>query len=81
MAGDAAEQRAEGGVAGAASVEAEDELVEVGLQMPASQAVIAAQGPDFEVGEDAVRPRQDDIGGHLADDMRIMVDGGSAGPG
>jgi hypothetical protein len=67
-----AEQRAEGGMASAASVEAEDELVEVGLQMPAPQAVIDAQGPDFEVGEDAVRPRQDNMGGHFADHMRIM---------
>ena len=58
MAGGDAEQGAEGGVAGAAAIEAEDELVEVGLEMPAAQAVIDAQGPDLEVGEDAVHPGQ-----------------------
>ena len=46
MAGGDAEQRAEGGVARAAAVEAKDEFVEVGLEMPAAQAVIDAQSPD-----------------------------------
>ena len=41
-----AEERAEGGVSGAASVEAEDELVEVGLEVFAAQAVIDAERPD-----------------------------------
>ncbi len=41
-----AEQRAERGVASAASVETEGEFVEVGLQMPAAQAVVDAQGPE-----------------------------------
>ncbi len=45
MAGGDAEQGAEGGGAGAAAVEAEDELVEIGLEMLAAQAVIDAQGP------------------------------------
>src|SRR5260370_8016234 len=66
---------------GAAAVEAEDELVEVGLKMPAAQAVVDAQGPDLEVGEDAVHPGQDDVGGHFADDMGIVFDAGSAGVG
>lgn len=43
------EEAAEGGMAGSAAVEAEDELVEIGLQMLASEAVIDAQGPGFEV--------------------------------
>ena len=81
MAGGDAEQGAEGGMPGAAAVEAEDELVEIGLEMLAAQAVIDAQGPDLEVGEDAVHPGQDDMGGHLADDMGIVVDAGSAGIG
>ena len=81
MAGGDAEQGAEGGVAGAAAVEAEDELVEVGLEMPAAQAVIDAQSPDLEVGEDPVHPGQHDMGGHLADDMGIVTDAGSAGIG
>ena len=79
MGGGDAEQRAEGGMPGAAAVEAEDELVEIGLQVLAAQAVVDAQGPDLEVGEDAVRPRQHDMGGHVADDMGIVSDAGSAG--
>ena len=45
MAGGDAEQGAEGGVPGAPAVEAKDEFVEVGLEIPAAQAVIDAQGP------------------------------------
>ncbi len=44
--------------------------------MRTAQAVVDAQGPDFEVGEDAVDPGQDDMGGDLADDMRIVSDAG-----
>ena len=40
MGGGDAEQRAEGGMPGAAAVEAEDELVEIGLQVLAAQAVV-----------------------------------------
>ena len=79
VAGGDAEQGAEGGVAGSAAVEAKDELVEVGLEMLAAQAVIDAQGPDLEVGEDPVHPWQDNMGGHFADDTRIVADAGSAG--
>jgi len=79
VAGGDAEQGAEGGVPGAAAVEAEDELIEVGLEVLAAQPVIDAQGPDLEVGEDPVNPRQDDVGGHLADDMGIVGDAGGAG--
>src|SRR5260370_26851289 len=64
---------------GAPAVEAEDEFIEVGLQVLAAQPVVDAQRPDFEVGEDAVNPRQDDMGGHLADDMGIVGDAGGAG--
>src|SRR3954454_21839872 len=74
-----AEERAEGGVSGAAPVEAEDELVEVGVEVFAPQAVIDAERPALEVGEDAVGPGQHDMGGHAADDMRIMRDAGSTG--
>src|ERR671932_1340712 len=74
-----AEERAEGGVPGATSVEAEDELVEVGLEVFATQAVIDAEGPALEVGEDAVGPGQHDMGGHATDDMRIVRDAGSTG--
>jgi hypothetical protein len=46
VAGGDAEHGAEGGVPGAAAIESEDELVEVGLELLAAQAVIDAQGPD-----------------------------------
>src|SRR3954447_6956870 len=58
-----AEKRAEGGVPGAASIEAEDELVEVGLEVFATQAVIDAERPALEIhfvarmgGMDALSP-------------------------
>ena len=57
MAGANAEKGAEGGVPGAAAVEAEDELIKIGLKVLAAQAVIDAERPDLEVGEDAVHPR------------------------
>jgi hypothetical protein len=68
-------------VPGAAAVEAEDELVETGLEMLAAQAVVDTQDPDLEVGEDPVHPGQYDVGRHLADDMGIVADAGSAGIG
>jgi O-6-methylguanine DNA methyltransferase len=51
----------------------------VGLQVFAAQAVIDAERPTFEVGEDAVRPRQDEVGGHRAYDVRLVDDAGGAG--
>src|SRR5207247_11117025 len=57
VAGGDAEQGAEGGLPGAAAVEAEDELIEVGLNVLATPAVIDAERPDLEVGENAVHPR------------------------
>jgi hypothetical protein len=43
------EQRPEGGVSGVAAIEAEDELVEVGSQMLATQPVVDPERPTFEV--------------------------------
>ena len=57
MAGGDAEQRAKCGVPGTAALEAEDELVEIGLQMLAAQAVVDTQRPDLEVREDAATNR------------------------
>ena len=54
MGGGDAEEGSERGVPGAATVEAEDELVEIGLKVFAAQAVVDAQGPDLEVGENPV---------------------------
>src|SRR6267378_8581845 len=76
-----AEQGAERGVSGTAAVEAEDELVEIGLQMLAAQAVVDTQRPDLEVREDAVHPGQDDVGSHLTNDVGVVFDAGSAGIG
>src|SRR4051812_20185084 len=74
-----AEERAEGGVSGATSVEAEDELVKVGLEVFSAQAMIDTERPALEIGEDAVGPGQHDMGGHAANDMRIVPDAGSTG--
>ena len=65
-----AERGAEGNVPGTAAIEA-GELVEVGLQALLAQAVVDAERPGFQVGEDAVGLRQDDVGGHRADDVRV----------
>src|SRR6516164_6814370 len=64
---------------GAPAIEAENKLIEVGLEVLAAQPVIDAQGPDLEVGKDPVDPRQHDVSGHLADDVGIMGDAGGAG--
>ena len=63
---------------GAPAVEAEDEFIEVGLEVFAAQPVIDAQGPDLEVGEDPVNPREHDVGRDLANDMGIVGDAGGA---
>jgi len=41
-----AEQGSEGGVPGAPAVEAEDEFIEVGLEVLAALPLVGAQGPD-----------------------------------
>ncbi len=75
------EERCAAGMAIAAPVEAEDELVETGLDMSAAQAVIDAERPGFEVGEDPMDPGQDDVGGHGTDDMGLVPDVLGAGIG
>ena len=56
-----------------AAIEAENEFVEVGLEVLAAQAVIDTQCPGFEIGKDAVGPGEHDMSRHLADRMRIVV--------
>ena len=56
MAGGDAEQSAKTGMPVMAAIEAENEFVEVGLEVLAAQAMIDAQRPGFEVGKDAVGP-------------------------
>src|SRR5260370_9418750 len=41
--------------------------------------MVDAQGPDLEVGEDPVDPGQDDMSGHLTDDMGLVGEAGGAG--
>jgi hypothetical protein len=53
---DEGEQGSKGGVAGPPAVDAEDELVEIGLEVRAAQAVVDAERPGLEVGEHAVLP-------------------------
>src|SRR3984893_4030425 len=64
---------------GSPAVEAEDEFIKVALEVLAAHPVVDAQGPDLEVGEDPVNPGQDDMGGHLADDVGIVGDAAGAG--
>src|SRR5207245_3442861 len=58
---------------------AEDEVIKVWLEVPAAQPVVDAQGPDLEVGENPVNPREHDVSGHLADDVGIVNEAGSPG--
>ena len=74
-----AQQGSECGMPGAPAIEAENKLIEVGLEVLAAQPMIDAQGPDLEVGKDPVDPGQHDVSGHLADDMGIMGDASSTG--
>jgi len=67
-----AEQGAESGLGRTTAVEAENELVEVGLEMGFSQSVIDTQCPGLEVGEDPMDPGQDDMSSHVADHMRLV---------
>ena len=49
MGGGDAEQGSECGVPGAPSVEAENEFIEVGLEVLAAQPMVDAQGPDLRL--------------------------------
>src|SRR4051794_22945944 len=69
-----AEEPGEGGLRRAAAVEAEGELVEVGLEVLRPQAVVDAQRPPLGVGEDTVDPGQHEVGRRLADHLRVVLD-------
>ncbi len=66
------EDGVEDGVTSSAAVEAEDDLIEVGLQMLAAATVVDVQCPGFEIGEDAMIPGQDDRGGPVSNDVRVV---------
>jgi hypothetical protein len=54
----------------ATAVESEDEFVEIALEVFPSQAVVDAERPGLQVGEDAMDPGQHDMGAAIfADDM------------
>jgi hypothetical protein len=73
-AGAEAEESVEGDVPRSASIEAEDELVQVVLKVDPAQAVVDAQTPALEVGEQAKGPGQDDVRRHRADGDRLVLD-------
>ena len=73
-AGTEAEESVEGDVPRSASIEAEDELVEVVLQVDPSQTVVDTEAPTLEVGEQAKGPGQDDVRRHRADGDRLVLD-------
>ncbi len=55
-----------------AAVVTKDELVEVRRDVLAAQPVIGPQSPTLHQREGAMRPWQNDVRRHLADDARIM---------
>ena len=59
MGGGDAEQGSECGMPGVPAVEAEDEFIEIALEVLTTQPMVDAQGPDLEVGEDPVNPGQE----------------------
>ena len=61
------EERLEGGERGASTVVAEDELVEVDLQVLRRDAVVGALQPVLEVGDRAVNARQGELAIGLAE--------------
>ena len=76
-------KRTECGVRRISAIEAENELIQVCLEMRPAQTMVDALGPRLEVGEGDVYPGQDDVGGHRADDVGIVSDLGRsriAGP-
>src|SRR3954453_6672727 len=81
--GGEAEEAGEGGLGRAAAVEAEGELVEVGLEVLRPQAVVDAQRPPLGVGEDAADPGQHQVRRDIADHLRVvlaLLEGAVAGP-
>ena len=56
----------------AKTIEPEGELVEVGLQVLGPQAVIDAETPGLQVGEDAMDGGHDDVGGHRSDRVGLV---------
>jgi hypothetical protein len=51
-----------------AAVVAEDELVEVGVDVPAAEAMIGPEAPALQEGEHPMNPPERDMRRHVADD-------------
>ena len=68
-----AEDGLEGDVPIKASVVAEDELVEVGGDMLRAQAVVGAEAPALQEGENPMNPSEGDMSCHTADDTRVVA--------
>ena len=62
----------------ASPVLAKDEFIEVAPQVRLAHAVIGPERPSFEIGEDAMDPRQQDVRRHRADDFSAMEEAGEA---
>jgi hypothetical protein len=60
-------------VPGAPAVDAENEFLEAGSEVPAAQPVISAKAQSFSFRQDEVDPGHQDVRDHLADDMGIRV--------
>ena len=62
-----------------AAVVTEDELVEVGVDVLAAEAVIGAKAPTLQEGEHPMNPLERDVRRHAADDAGIVPVFGEAG--
>src|SRR3954468_23196384 len=69
-----AEQALEGGGGRPAAIGAEDELVEIRLQVLRPQAVIDPERPPLRVREHPMDPGQDQVGRDIADHLRFVLD-------
>ena len=72
VARDEAQHGLERGMPVKSAVVAEDELIEISVDVLAAQAMIRPEGPSLEQRESAMTPRQDDVRRHLSDDARIV---------
>ena len=55
-----------------APIVAEQEFIEIAVDVLAAQAVICAEAPSLHQRESAMNPRQDNVARHLADDAWIV---------
>src|SRR4051812_44889025 len=69
-----AEETLEGGGRRAAPIEAEHELVEVGLEVLPAQPVVDTEAPPLGVREHPVHPGQHQVGRRVADHLRLVLD-------